>query len=110
MPAWTLPERTLSRTLLRRSLAVWPGVRLVLLTPVMIAAASRGEPPTLPGLLEPFPLVAVPLTALLAVVETRRRHEHLLFANLGTGPAGITALAATPPTLGEAALVLLVAS
>jgi hypothetical protein len=109
MPGWTLPEPILSRTLLRRSLAFWPGVRLMLLVPVLIAAMSRGQPPDLPRLLEPFPLFAVPLTALLAVVETRRRHEHLMFANLGTGPVGIAALAAVPPLLGETALVLLAA-
>lgn len=107
MPGWSLPEPTLSRTLLRRSLAFWPGVRLILLVPALIAAMSRGQPPDLPSLLEPFPLFAVPLTAALAVLEARRRHEHLLFANLGTGPVGIAALAAVPPLLGETALALL---
>lgn len=107
MPGWPLPEPTLARTLLLRSLGFWPGVRLVLLVPVLIAAMSRGQAPDLPRLLEPFPLFSVPLTAALAVLETRRRHEHLLFANLGTGPVGIAALAAVPPLLGEAALVLL---
>ena len=107
MPGWTLPEPILSRTLLLRSLAFWPGVRLILLVPVLVAAMSRGLAPDLPRLLEPFPLVAVPVTAALAVLEARRRHEHLLFANLGTGPVGIAALAAAPPLLGETALVLL---
>lgn len=110
MSGWPLPEPTLSWTLLRRSLGFWPGVRLiVLVVPLMFAASAGRMPPILPRLIEPFPLAVVPVTALLAVLETRRRHEHLMFANLGTGPAGIAALAAVPPLLGEAALVLLAA-
>jgi len=110
MHGWTLPEPTLSRTLLKRSLGFWPGVRLiVLVVPLMFAAAAGRMPPILPRLVEPFPLAVVPVTALLAVLETRRRHEHLMFANLGTGPVGIAALAAVPPLLGETALVLLAA-
>ncbi|HLL46325.1 MAG TPA: hypothetical protein VK399_06435 [Longimicrobiaceae bacterium] len=110
MPGWTLPEPTLSRTLLRRSLGFWPGVRLiVLVVPLMFATAAGRMPPILPLLMEPFPLAVVPVTALLAVLETRRRHEHLMFANLGTGPVGIAGLAAVPPLLGETALVLLAA-
>lgn len=101
MPGWSLPEPTLARTLLLRSLAFWPGVRLLLLAPILIAMAARGEPVSLSLLLAPFPLFAVPATAALAGVETWRRHEHLMFANLGTGPAGIAALAALPPLLGE---------
>lgn len=108
MPGWTLPERTLSRMLLRRSLAFWPGVRLMMLAALLMAALSSGEPFPLRNLVAPFPLVSVPLTAVLAVLETWRRHEHLLFANLGTGPVGIAALAVVPPLLGELALVLLV--
>ncbi|HEV2735237.1 MAG TPA: hypothetical protein VGV85_10400 [Longimicrobiaceae bacterium] len=107
MHGWTLPEPTLSRTLLKRSLGFWPGVRLILLVPLVFAAVLGGVRITLPDLLEPFPLVAVPATAVLAVLETRRRHEHLMFANLGTGPVGIAALAAVPPLLGETALVFL---
>jgi hypothetical protein len=111
MRGWTLPEPTLSRTLLRRSLGFWPGVRLiVLVVPLLFAAAAAGRmPPILPRVIEPFPLAIVPVTALLAVLETRRRHEHLMFANLGTGPVGIAALAAVPPLLGETALVLVAA-
>lgn len=106
MPGWSLPEPTLARTLLLRALAFWPGVRLLLITPVLIAMAARGEPVSLAYLLAPLPLFAVPATVALAVLETWRRHEHLLFANLGTGPAGIAALAALPPLLGELLLVL----
>ena len=108
MPGWTLSERPLSRMLLLRSLAFWPGVRLMVLAALLMAALSAGEPFPLRLLIAPFPLVSVPLTAVLAVLETRRRHEHLLFANLGTGPVGIAALAVVPPLLGELALVLLV--
>lgn len=111
MRGWTLPEPTLSRTLLKRSLGFWPGVRLIVLVVPLVFAAAGRMPPILilPRLIEPFPLAVVPVTALLAVLETRRRHEHLMFANLGTGPAGIAALAAVPPLLGETALVLLAA-
>lgn len=110
MPGWTLPEPTLSRTLLRRSLGFWPGVRLiVLVVPLMFATSAGLRGPILPRLMEPFPLAVVPVTTLLAVLETRRRREHLMFANLGTGPVGIAALAAVPPLLGETALVLLAA-
>lgn len=107
MSGWTLPERTLSWMLLRRSLAFWPGVRLMVLVMLLMAAVSAGEPFPLGSLVAPFPLMSVPVTAALAVLETRRRREHLLFANLGTGPAGVAALAAVPPLLGEAALALL---
>lgn len=106
MPGWSLPEPTLARTLLRRSLAFWPGVRLLLLVPVLIAMAASGEPVSLAFLVAPLPLFAVPVTAALALLETWRRHEHLMFANLGTGPAGIAALATVPPLLGELLLVL----
>lgn len=106
MSGWTLPERTLSRMLLRRSLAFWPGVRLMAAVMLLLMAASAGEPLPLGILVAPFPLVSVPVTAALAVLETRRRREHLLFANLGTGPAGVAALAVVPPLLGEAVLVL----
>ncbi|HEX8274456.1 MAG TPA: hypothetical protein VF615_17590 [Longimicrobiaceae bacterium] len=105
MPGWSLPEPTLARTLLLRSLAYWPGVRLLLLVPVLIAMAARGEPVSLALLLAPLPLFAVPVAAALALLEAWRRHEHLMFANLGTGPAGMAALAAAPPLLGELALV-----
>jgi hypothetical protein len=105
MPGWSLPEPTLARTLLLRSLAFWPGVRLLLLAAVLIAMLNRGEMPSLADLLAPLLPFAVPATAALAVLETWRRHEHLLFANLGTGPAGIAALAALPPLLGELLLV-----
>jgi hypothetical protein len=108
MSGWTLPERTLSRMLLRRSLAFWPGVRLMVLVPLLLVAAAAGEPVSLGLLVAPFPLVSVPVTAALAVLETWRRHEHLLFANLGTGPVGVAALAVVPPLLGEAALLVLV--
>jgi hypothetical protein len=108
MSGWTLPERTLSRMLLRRSLAFWPGVRLLVVVPLLLLAAAAGEPVS-PGLLvAPIPLISVPVVAALAVLETRRRHEHLLFANLGTGPAGVAALAVAPPLLGEAVLLVLV--
>ena len=73
--------------------AFWPGVRLLLLVPVLIAMAASGEPVSLAFLVAPLPLFAVPVTAALALLETWRRHEHLMFANLGTGPAGIAALA-----------------
>jgi hypothetical protein len=94
--------------LLRRSLAFWPGVRLMVLVPLLILAAAAGEPLPLGFLVAPFPVVSVPVTAALTVLETWRRREHLLFANLGTGPVGVAALAVVPPLLGEAALLLLV--
>ena len=105
MPGWSLPQPTLARTLLLRSLAFWPGVRLILLVPLLMAMVARGERPSPSLLLDPFPLFAVPATAVGAVLETRRRREHLLFANLGTGPAGIAGLAVVPPLLGELLLV-----
>ena len=98
-----LPEWTLSRTLLRRSLLMWPGVRLLLVVPWLYAGRMLSvdllvAPENAPA--------AVALTALLAVLETRRRHEHLLHANLGTGPLPIALLALVPPLLAEAALAL----
>lgn len=107
MAGWTLPERTFARTVLLRGLAFWPGVRLLLAAPAMLAAVLAGRPPTAMLAPEPAPLVVV-VAAALTFWETRRRGEHLLLANLGTGPAGVALLSLAPPLLAEVVLRLLV--
>ncbi len=104
-----LPERTFAWVVARRALAIWPGVHLLAAAVTLLASPRiRGLPALLlsPGSV-PF---TVPATVLLTVLETRHRNEHLLLANLGTGPAGIVLLASLPPLAWGAALALLAAA
>ena len=108
MPGLALPERTFGWTVARRGAALWAGVRVLLMAGTGAVLAPEGVP-TFAELVWLGPraaLLAALLPAVLTVLETRRRNEHLLLANLGTGPGGVFALALAPALLAEVLLRL----
>lgn len=104
-----LPERTFGRALALRSLAVWLLARTLL--PATLLLGGGGDvAPAEAVFLSPRTALGVALAAaLLAMLDTRRRNEHLLLANLGVGPAAQWTLALLPALLGEIVFRLLTA-
>ena len=100
----SLPDRVFLRPLLLRAAVLWVSVRVVL----GVAVWLRG------GMSAPFSLrVSLPaacwvvlIIAGLNLLESRRRNEDLLLANLGTPAWALFLLSGLPPALAE----LLVAS
>jgi len=96
----SIPDRVFLGPMLLRGIGIWTGIRvLVVLGGALIAQA----PPTL----QVTPAAAAWLTAiagLLGLLESRRRNEHILHANLGVGQPVLAAIAALPAALAELAL------
>ena len=94
-----LPERTFGVSLLTRGSVIWLLVRL---TVTAFGAAFPGRHSLR---FTPMATVYLVLTAgALAVLETRRRNEHRILANLGISPAMIVLLSTIPAFLGEVAV------
>lgn len=112
MPNLWLPEPTLGWTVARRAAVAWPLVRLVTAAGAAALDPAAGSDPLAVVRLSPraalfAALAATLVAAALPLLETRRRNEHRLLANLGTGPAGLVGLALAPGVLGELLLFLL---
>jgi hypothetical protein len=92
-------DRFLARVLLERGVGLWVGVRAL----YALGGAAGGASPI--QMLGPQPGMPI-LLALLALADLARRHEYVLFADLGLGAARAVALYVLPGALLEAALLL----
>ena len=102
-----LPDPVITRALLVRAAFLWLGTRVLFAFAGLLAAGILG-PPSLT--VAPHTAIAIAcLVGALGVLDARRRHEHLLLANLGVSlwPVWIISLA---PALIAEGVVALVAS
>ncbi|MCR4339312.1 MAG: hypothetical protein NUW01_05430 [Gemmatimonadaceae bacterium] len=94
-----LPDRLFTVALIRRTIWLWIGARLM----VGMFGLLAGIPiiPTRPGTVIPIILVVASLGGL----EIHRRREFLFFANLGVAPAAVLLLGVVTASLLELMLV-----
>ncbi|HYC31878.1 MAG TPA: hypothetical protein VEB59_06275 [Gemmatimonadales bacterium] len=97
-----LPDRRFTAALLRRAMYLWLGTRLLVALAGGGGVAGRGLASLPPGATG----FVVLLAAFLALLEARRRNEHLLLANFGVPEAGLAGLSVLPPLIGETAVWL----
>jgi hypothetical protein len=90
----------MEQSLIRRSGSLWLLIRVVIAPFVM----ATGEHPVFLG--PPAAMLVIAVCVSLCWIETRRRFEDLMLANLGTSPWTIIFLVAVPPVLLELALAL----
>ena len=102
-----LPDRLFVRALAMRLPVLWVLVRLAFLIVELLALSSMGGagavPPT--PFIAPVSAVGIALlVATLVVIDVRRRGEHVLLANLGTGTRMLFALGSFGALLLESAV------
>lgn len=98
------PDPVFTRPLLARGLLIWGASRACLAVVVWLMS----------GLEDPLTFAVTPkaaawialVTAAVGWLELRRRHEHLLLANLGIRQPMLVLLAAAPAVLGEVMVAL----
>lgn len=88
----TFPDWIFTRTILKRSLLIWIGVRLTIF---LLGGASAI------ALAPKAAVMVVVVVALLTVLETHRKHEFLFLANLGVARSLVVGLTAIPATVLE---------
>lgn len=98
-----IPDRLFAVALLRRAFFLWVGVRLLVAVAGGGGAASRG---VLPFAFREAGLVVLAVS-FLALIEARRRNEHVLLANFGVSQGIIVGMSVLPAALAEAAVWLL---
>ena len=100
-----LPDRLFARALLARLVFLWIPVRAGQFV-VEVSVHERGDPP--PSLfVTPLSAAGIAvLVALLQLLDVRRRGEHVLLANLGTGTRELLLLSAVATALLELAVAL----
>ena len=94
------PDRLFADALVRRSGALWVGVRLIILAALKLPPAVWGWEVTI-AVGAGTSLIVIAAAVALSYWETHRRNELLLLANLGTSPATIAVLIFTPIVLLE---------
>ena len=97
--AVTIPLRLL-RTLLLRGAIIWLLARLMGAAALMAGASTKNG-------LAVLPIWAIVMTAGLVFVDFRRRHELMLFRNLGIGTVQAVGIATLPALVSELVLVML---
>ena len=103
-----LPDHVVASALLRRAIVVWAVLRAAFAVLSLMLADVFG-PPSL-DLALPASALVIALTAMLCVLDARRRREIVWLQNLGVPPAAVGALAAIPPTVAELAVAAFVAA
>jgi hypothetical protein len=107
--AWRLP-RALARAMLVRGVVVWAGLHAAALFYSRIGRQFLPAPDIpIPGIPFVGALWVVALAAALGELDSRRRNEHLLLANLGVGPLVPLTFHAAVATIGEIAVAASVA-
>lgn len=96
-----LPVRPFAGALILRAATLWVLLRLSFaLLDYRLAYRL-----TWPSLVTVFGIIV--LTAVLGLIDVRRRREHILLANLGVGQAALTALMLIPPVVFEVLMALI---
>lgn len=99
--AYAVPLGRVEVGVASRAALIWLGVRAVVGVLLLLGGSS-------PIAVGPRTAMFIALTAVVAgVVDVGRRREHVLLANLGTGPAVVVALVAAPVVLLEILLAVL---
>jgi|SRR5690349_9722716 len=102
-----LPDPVITRTLLVRAAFLWLGTRILFGFAGVSASALFGQPSIA---VAPRTAIAIAcIVGLLGVLEARRRHEHILLANLGVSQWPIWIISVAPALIAEG-IVALVAS
>ena len=86
-----LPDRLFTRTLLARSVGIWIPVRIIELG-AQATTRDPGMPPPTPFVPLLVALGIGALVGILLILDVRRRGEHVLLANLGTGTRDLLVL------------------
>jgi len=94
-----IPDRVFTRPLLVRGLLIWGASRACLAVVVWLMSGLE-DPLTFAVTAKAAIWIAV-VAGVLGWLELRRRHEHLLLANLGVRERTLGLLAAAPGLLGE---------
>ena len=84
-----LPDRVFTVALLRRALFLWVGIK------AFFVAAAGNESSARTAFL------TVLLVGFLGLLDSRRRNEHIFWANLGVAPWMLAALSSIPAMAGE---------
>lgn len=103
-----LPDRRFVRLFLWRAVIIWLGVRLGFVVAAAMIADAGGDDFS-PALLPPAGLALVLLVGAVGLFDARRRHEHLLLANLGVSQRPIFALSAATALAAELAVTTVLA-
>ena len=88
------------RALAMRAVVLWALMRTLLAAILLLGARSSAEA----AVTVPNPLLVIVLCSVLAIVDVRRRHERMLWANLGCSPAQLTVPFAIVAAAGEVLL------
>lgn len=103
----TLPDPVVTRRLLVRAAVLWFGTRVLFGFAGLLAAGVLGPPSIV---VAPHTAIAIAcVVGALGVLDVRRRHEHLLLANLGVSQWPVWTLSMVPALIAEG-LVALVAA
>lgn len=98
------PDRLFTVPILSRGALMWACTRSALML-VGWLMAGGDEPPTI-EVTRNAAAWLIGLTGVLGVIEIRRRNEHLLLANLGSGQPVLAAIAAAPALVAEIVIAL----
>jgi nitrate/nitrite transporter NarK len=99
-----LPGRLFTRALLRRGIFIWLGTRILFRFAGGLVADRLGPPSIF--ILPPTAIALSCLVGALGLLEARRRHEHLLLANLGVAQWRLWVIATLPALVAEMLVAL----
>ncbi len=101
-PSLRVPDASILAPLLRRAAGLWILVRIAVVG--LAAIAPGGDDVALLHWHPPGAIGSIAACALLGFIDTRRRKERALLANLGVADRELVAIFVTPAIFGEIVL------